>query len=145
MTQVTKASPIWMGAVCVLFLLCAGVPVATNDIPATWVQEIWGKDRKPHAAQLHFFSFSQDMFSFQSHTVLEALNCTAFRTYYLREKLCGNICFQQSCFISADTTFKLRVLTFSLQMWQWQEHSIFQSCVFYLCSFAVFSRDCYLV
>lgn len=77
------------------------------------------------------------MFSFQSHTALEALNCTAFRTYYLREKLCGNICFQQSCFISADTTFKLCVLTFSLQMWQWQEHSIFQSCVLFMqfCSF----------
>lgn len=84
-----------------------------------------------------FFSFSQDIFSFQSHTALEALNHTAFRTYYLREKLCENICFQQSCFISAVTSFKLCVLTFSLQMWQWQEHSIFQSCLLFMqfCSF----------
>lgn len=32
-----------------------------------------------------FFSFSQDIFSFQSHTALEALNHTAFRTYYLSD------------------------------------------------------------
>lgn len=112
-------------------------------LTATWLQEIQGNDRKAHAAQLHSFSFSQDIFSFQSHTALEALNHTAFRTYYLKEKLYENICFQQSCFISAVTSFKFCVLAFSLQMWQW--HSIFQSRVFYLCSFAVSSRDCYLV